>query len=203
MPKAKIILLSTLAAMVYGIVHDQITARLCVEYFTIAHPPLFPTTSPTLLGICWGIAATFWVGLLLGVVLAMVSQSAGAPGMPILQIRSLVIGLLVTMATAASLAGIIGFELSRHSLVTIPAYFARVIPESRYDRFMAVWFAHGASYLVGLAGSGILILRIWIERGRPRVLGLFPRTRLEIIRAAALLAVVAWVVWLRFFRAGG
>jgi hypothetical protein len=65
MQKAKIILLSTVAAIAYGVIHDQITARLCVEYFAIAHPPLFHTTSPTVLGICWGIAATFAVGAFL------------------------------------------------------------------------------------------------------------------------------------------
>ena len=35
MHKLKTILLCTTAAAVYGVVHDQITARLCIEYFTI------------------------------------------------------------------------------------------------------------------------------------------------------------------------
>ncbi|MHB1034354.1 MAG: hypothetical protein ACYC35_04240 [Pirellulales bacterium] len=203
MPKTKIILLCTVAAVVYGIVHDQITARVCIEYFTIAHPPLFRTTSPTLLAVCWGIVATFWVGLLLGVVLVQVSQSAGAPGVPIARIGALVAALLVTMAMAASLAGILGFELSRRSHIAIPAYLARVILESRHDRFMAVWFAHGASYLVGLAGSALLIFRIWTERGRPRVIAAFPRTKLEVVRAVALVALTALIAWFRFFRGGG
>ena len=51
MPKVKITLLSIVAAVAYGIVHDQITARLCVEYFTVAHPPLIHTSSPTVLGL--------------------------------------------------------------------------------------------------------------------------------------------------------
>ena len=65
MRTSNIVLLCMAAAIAYGIVHDQITARLCVEYFTVAHPPLFHTTSPTILGICWGIAATFGVGAIL------------------------------------------------------------------------------------------------------------------------------------------
>jgi len=32
-----------LAAVFYGILHDQITARICVEYFTIGHPIVFGT----------------------------------------------------------------------------------------------------------------------------------------------------------------
>jgi hypothetical protein len=45
----KIILLCIEAAIVYGILHDQVTARVCVEYFTIGHPPIFHTDDPTLL----------------------------------------------------------------------------------------------------------------------------------------------------------
>lgn len=65
MPFIRIVLLSILAAIGYGIIHDQVTARICVEYFTIGHPPIFHTDSPALLGVRWGILATWWVGLIL------------------------------------------------------------------------------------------------------------------------------------------
>jgi hypothetical protein len=42
-----IVILCIVSAVSYGILHDQITARICVEYFTIGHPPVFDTTSPT------------------------------------------------------------------------------------------------------------------------------------------------------------
>jgi hypothetical protein len=35
------------AAVLYGVLHDQITARVCLEYFTVFHPPVFATQSPT------------------------------------------------------------------------------------------------------------------------------------------------------------
>lgn len=59
--------LSVLAAVVYGILHDQITARICVEYFTIGHARLIDSDSPTVLGLFWGVVATWWVGLPLSV----------------------------------------------------------------------------------------------------------------------------------------
>lgn len=34
----KIVLLCIVAAIVYGILHDQVTARVCAEYFAIGHP---------------------------------------------------------------------------------------------------------------------------------------------------------------------
>src|SRR5438105_3328307 len=40
MESAKILLLSVATAVAYGIVQDQVTARVCVEYFTIGHPPV-------------------------------------------------------------------------------------------------------------------------------------------------------------------
>ena len=197
-PRTTIILLTTVAAIVYGIVHDQITARLCVEYFTIAHAPLFPTTSPTILGICWGIAATFGVGALFGVVLARVSQSDGLPLVPILRLGKSVLGLLAMTAICASLAGVVGYELSRRSIVGIPATLAELIPPRQYHRFMAVWFIHGASYLVGVTGGSLVILRIWWARGKPPVLSVFPHTKGAIIRALIVAAIAAFVVWLRF-----
>jgi hypothetical protein len=198
LPKTKIILLTTVAAIVYGIVHDQITARLCVEYFTIAHAPLFHTTSPTILGLCWGIAATFGVGALFGVVLALVSQSDGLPPVPILRLVKSILGLLAVTAICASLAGVVGYELSRRSIVGIPATLAELVPPSQYHRFMAVWFVHGASYLVGVTGGSLVILRIWWARGKPPVLSVFPHTKGAIIRALIVAAIGAFVVWLRF-----
>jgi hypothetical protein len=36
---AKIVLVCIFASIVYGIAHDQVTARICVQYFTVFHPP--------------------------------------------------------------------------------------------------------------------------------------------------------------------
>jgi hypothetical protein len=58
MQSIAIIFLSVAAAIVYGIVHDQITARICIEYFTIGHPRLIDSDSPTVLGLFWGVVAT-------------------------------------------------------------------------------------------------------------------------------------------------
>jgi hypothetical protein len=195
---AKVVLLCTLATIIYGVVHDQITARLCVEYFSIAHPDLFHTTSPALLGLCWGIAASVGPGLIVGVLLGLVSQSAGLPPTPIRQLFSIVCILLAIMAISAMLAGFVGYELSRRSLISLPASLSEAIPAAQHDRFMAVWFAHAASYLVGLGGSSLVIFRIWQKRGKPHVLTVLPRTKGEFIRVVILAAIVTAVVWMRF-----
>jgi hypothetical protein len=61
-----IVAMLVFAGIVYGILHDQVTARVCVEYFTVGHPPPIPSRSPTLLALAWGIVAA-WFALSLGV----------------------------------------------------------------------------------------------------------------------------------------
>ncbi len=38
--------------------HDHVTVRICVEYFTVFHPPVFATDSTTRLGLGWEVIAT-------------------------------------------------------------------------------------------------------------------------------------------------
>ncbi len=191
-------LLSTLAACAYGVVHDQITVRLCLEYFTVAHPPLFHTTSPTLLALCWGVAATAGIGAALGVVLALVSQSGGAVPYSVSRVGRSILVLLAIMGASAITAGVIGYQLSRRGLISLPARLAEAIPVQRHDRFMAVWFAHGASYVVGLAGGALVCFWIWQARGKPSVISFFPQTRAGAIRAGVIGVVVVYIVWVRF-----
>lgn len=54
MESLKIWSLCVTAAILYGIVHAQITARLAVEYFTIGHVSPPGLVSHTLLGLYWG-----------------------------------------------------------------------------------------------------------------------------------------------------
>src|SRR3954467_8564127 len=122
-----IFLLSIAVAIFYGIVHDQITARICVEYFTIGHPPVFHTDNPTLLGIGWGIIATWWVGASLGIPLALAARVGKLPKRSAASMIKPVGVLLACMAWTALLAGIAGYVFSRKGNVT-PALTATVVP---------------------------------------------------------------------------
>ena len=195
----RLILFSALAAIAYGILHDQITVRVCPEYFTVAHPPIFPVSSPTLLAVCWGAASTVGIGLAFGTVLALVSQSAGLPPAPVGALCRRIVALLMVMGACALGAALLGSFLFRRGAISMPAGLEFEIPPGRQVQFMAVWFAHLASYLVGFAGAGGLIFQVWKERGRPVVLTLYPRRPRAILRAALLVMVVALIVWRRFF----
>ena len=105
MQSVRIILFCIAAAVSYGIVHDQVTARVCVEYFTIGHPPVFAPKDPTLLGIGWGILATWWVGLLLGLPLAVAARAGRRPKRSAASLVQPVLCLFGVTAACALIAG--------------------------------------------------------------------------------------------------
>lgn len=154
------------AAVCYGIVHDQVTARVCVEYFTVGHPPVFATDDPTLLGIGWGVIATWWVGLLLGVPLAIVARAGSRPRRSVGSLVRPVAYLLAAMAVCALAAGVIGWMLASRGAVFFVGPIARAVPAERHVPFLADLWAHSASYLIGLVGGIGVIVLVWRSRGR-------------------------------------
>ena len=158
-----IITLCIAMAVAYGILHDQVTARVCVEYFTIGHPPMFGTESPTLLGLGWGIIATWWVGLSLGLGLAAAARIGSAPKLGLADLRRPIVTLMVVSAIAAFVAGLIGAALTATGIVWLTDEWAMVIPRSKHVAFLADAWAHGASYGVGLLG-GLFLIGLTVRR---------------------------------------
>jgi hypothetical protein len=159
-----IVVLCVISALIYGIVHDQVTARVCVEYFTIGHPPIFDTTSPTLLGIGWGVVATWWVGLLLGIPLALAARVGNRPKRSARSLVRPIALLLGVMAATALLAGIVGYFLAREGIVVLVEPLASRVPRGQHLAFLADLWAHSMSYLGGFVGGIAVIVRVWRAR---------------------------------------
>lgn len=161
-----IIILCIVSAICYGIIHDQITARICVEYFTIGHPPIFHTDSPTLQGFGWGVIATWWVGLILGVPLAIAARIGHRPKRsPMSLIRPIAV-LLTIMGMCAALAGLLGFILARNVAAILMGPIAGQVPKNRHVAFLIDLWMHNASYLFGFFGGIVLVVKTWRSRGR-------------------------------------
>ncbi len=161
----RIVAFATLAAMTYGVLHDQVTAHVCVEYFTIAHPPVFPTDSPFLLAIGWGIIATWWVGLPLGIGLALAARAGRAPRLTLAELRRPIIALMLTSGALALLAGLLGAALVATGVAAVPGGWGEVIPPAKYVAFSADAWAHLASYASGAVGGLMLIVHTaWSRR---------------------------------------
>ena len=159
----KIIVLAILAAIVYGIVHDQITARVCVEYFSVYHPPIFGgTKNPTLLAFGWGVIATWWVGLPLGVMLACCSRFGRLPK---LSTRDLMKPLIITLAVLGGIAAIAGFS-GYFIASSIPPDVPTRLPSERIPFLEADAFAHVASYCFGALLGIALCIWVLVRRFR-------------------------------------
>jgi hypothetical protein len=164
MESLKIILLSIAAAISYGIFHDQITARICVEYFTIGHPPIFGTEDPTLLGIGWGILATWWVGLFLGVLLAAVARTGKLPKRSAASLVKPIAWLMLVSACGAVLAGLLGWTLASSRIVHLVEPLASRVPGDKHVAFLIDGFAHTVSYGFALLGGLVLLAIVWRSR---------------------------------------
>ncbi|HEX8522435.1 MAG TPA: hypothetical protein VF669_09275 [Tepidisphaeraceae bacterium] len=163
-----IILLCIVAAVLYGVVHDQITARICVEYFTIGHPPVFDTNDPTLLGLGWGVIATWWVGLILGVPLALCSRVGSSPQLSAMRlVRPLAI-MLAVVAVLALVAGVVGHVAATRRWVWLLEPMASRVPADRHVAFLTDLWAHLASYIGGFLGGVVLCVYVLVRRARAR-----------------------------------
>ena len=165
----KIVVLCIVAAIGYGMIHDQVTARVCVEYFSVFHPPVFATNSPTLLGLGWGVIATWWVGLFLGVLLGIAARFGTRPKLALSSLVRPIATLLLLMAASAVVSGFTGYALAKHGVIFPPDWVAARLDPSAHARFMADWWAHSASYAVGLIGGLIVCALQYRKRGHDRL----------------------------------
>jgi hypothetical protein len=161
----KIVALCTGGAVAYGLVHDQVTVRICLEYFSIFHPPLAGTEDPTLLALFWGVVATWWAGLLVGVPLAAAARAGSRPKRAARDLLRPVGVLLLCMAAAAALAGVAGRVLASQGLVRVHPDWARRIPEAEHLDFLTALWIHNGSYWGGFVGGVVLAVRTWRGRG--------------------------------------
>lgn len=181
MQAIKIVLLAVGMAMLYGVLHDQVTARLCVEYFTIAHPPVFATRSPTLLALGWGCLATWWVGLILGIPAAWLARSGKRRKLTASQLVRPIGVLLSVMALSASAMALLTSLAVGTGYLSLIDPWATEIPREKHLTFMAVAAAHTTSYFVGFVGG--VVLCCWIFRHRR---WLDSRPRIEQMRMQAM-----------------
>jgi hypothetical protein len=163
----KIIGLGVLAAIAYGIALDNVTARVCVEYFTIGHVPIFGTEDPTLLALGWGVLATWWVGLALGIYLAVACRVGRRPKLTAGDLVRPLGVLLVSMAAVSLLAGLAGYFAATRGWIWLAGPIALLVPAARHHAFLADLWSHLAAY--GSAFLGGITLAVWASIRRNRL----------------------------------
>ena len=171
MESLKIVGVCVLGAVLYGIVHDLVTANICVEYFSVFHPDIFHTDSPWLLALGWGVIATWWMGLFLGALIAVAFRNGSLPQ---LSWRDLTKPILFVF-TGSYMAAIGGGLIGRYAVGRIPDWVLDQVPRvadahlspAKQAAFTCDLFAHNASYFASAIGA--LILCAWAIRKRMKM----------------------------------
>jgi len=199
---ANIISFSILCTIGYGVLHDQITARLCLEYFTVAHPKIEGLSDASTIALFWGVAATWLFGAFFGTLLAIAANIGKRPAYPFfLLIRSILV-LFLTMSLCALVSGVIGYVLTAHRVIAPPSELLNLIAEPKHAMFMADAFAHEASYIVGIVGSLVVVETTWHMREKMHSSVLEANLSEINIRSAAISLSVELVVWFVLFFLG-
>ena len=157
----KIVLLCIVAAVVYGVCNDMVTAHISVEYFSVHHPPVLGGTgNPILLALVWGVIATWWTGLLLGLLIAPTARLGSEPKLSTKQLVVPVMTLMAFVLVTSALVGIAGWlDADVVRTVLSDDDLLDIAPERR-DRFRAVFATHSAAYTMAVFGT--LVLCVWI-----------------------------------------
>ncbi len=164
MEHVKIVGLGVVASAAYGIAHDMITAHLCIEYFTRDHPMLVPTESPVLLAVVWGVAATWWMGAFLGLLLAAAARWGRYKPLTARELLPSVVRLFVFVGVCAFVAGALGYWISHLGGFHRYHFNPEWATADKTPRYWAVAAAHTTSYVVGAISGVGLAIKTWLQR---------------------------------------
>ena len=159
-----IISLCLFVTLTYGIVHNQLTTRISLEYFTIGHHKIIDSTSPTLLGIAWGIYSNWWVGLSLGILLAVVGRAGHWKKRDAYSFIKPLCFISLVSIIGAGIAGFLGYMLTDNGVLGLSAPLSTAVPASNHASYIAALWMHTASYFVATAASLILALFVFTRR---------------------------------------
>jgi len=169
------IIITPLLSGLYGIIHDQITYSISVEYFTkfkfyqfglmdIGNEAIFP--NPRLQVSIIGFMATWWLGIPIGVLLGIeVLRYKNPKEMFSATFKAIFITILV-----AVLGGIVGFFYGYFFLINRPIedFSTWYIPDNIIDikSYIEVGAIHNFSYISGIIGLLVALIYSSVKRKR-------------------------------------
>ena len=178
---AKIFGCSVGAACLDGLIYDQVTVRVCPEYFTEGFhrsmirsnvfsgamskkfgDKLLDSKNKTLIGMFWGVAATWWVGAGLGVPLTLAARLGFSQKVRVNDLaRPLAVGM-AALSGASLGAGLYGYFKAKNETDPYPItrkymYVAGNTPGESMNRYIANAYVHETGYGAGaLVGLGLI-----------------------------------------------
>lgn len=140
-PATTIVSSCVAAAVLYGITHDLVTTHVSIEYYTLGHRSI-GIDHPVGLAFAWGVIATWWVGAIAGIPLAIACR---AGSWPTLTWRDLRVPGGVALAVMGLTALVAALTDPSSSFIPEP------LPPARRPAYEMVASAHAASYSTGAA----------------------------------------------------
>ena len=181
--------LGVLGSVVYGVLHDQVTARMCIEYFNSNAVPHHKALldkinfkwkdSPTAVALLWGTVATWWVGLPLGLSVGSAARLGPLPKLPLKDLIKPTGVYAAFVAGSALLAGLVGYfsaksrineDLNGFEPLNKGFGFRNIdkyVPKEKQAAFYSNCSSHQAAYISG--GVGALGLIAWIIYKRSKM----------------------------------
>lgn len=158
--RLRIAVLATACVVLFAVAQDQVSARLCVEYFTVLHPPIVGLTDPTLLGVTWGFLGAAPAAFLGGYAIGVAATVGPWPRLSPARVLP-ALGLGVLGMTAA--VGITGFATWMNvGVFDVQLDLVAPVPVERHDEVLIVGTYHLAAYVAGvLAGAAVLGWVVW------------------------------------------
>lgn len=155
------------AAMIaYGAAQNQFSARLCPEYFTVAHNPIPGVTDPTLLGLAWGFLGGWWGGLFLGLGMVAAARAGTAPPAPGRDVARALAVLFAVVAAVSALACVGSLHNADLLGVSVGEPWASAVPAARHRALVAVANTHFATYTTAALGGAAACAWVgWRRRG--------------------------------------
>jgi len=147
-----------------GVLMDQVSARLCPEYFTVLHNPIDGLTEPTLVGIVWGFLGSAGGGLAMGCAAGIAATVGKRPPLAVRDIIRPMLVAVAGVAAAVALTGAIVWWNADGLRVQLDTESGPPIPPERHVAALTVACYHMAAYASAMIAS--IALCIWISRER-------------------------------------
>lgn len=167
-PRVNAALLGATLMSAFGVGMDQVSARLCPEYFTVLHNPIPGLTSPTLVGLVWGVLGAAGGGLIFGYAAGLAATAGPLPPWPVRRLVRPMLLTVVGVGTVVAITGLGVWHTASGLGVRLDGVYAEAIPPERHAATVTVASYHVAAYLSSIAGSVALCLWVGTRRGQAK-----------------------------------
>jgi hypothetical protein len=164
---------TTLAAVVYGVVHDQLTVTLSPEYF-LDGKGLVAAPRPLRLAVAMlAVGSSWWVGLALGAAL-LIANNPRRTGCPA-QLTYPELGRLAAAPLVAASLGAAAGSVNIADPFRLAASVRPLVSDDRVRAFLLVWGIHAGSYAGAFLGGISSVALVVVRRRRPKAYGFILR----------------------------